>query len=72
MLAEQLRTRSSPDDRILLEVRFQVGQLLLDLGDQHGISEFAEVYRILTAVNRPEDAQMIVDVRSALARASLG
>lgn len=72
MLAEQLRTRSSPDDRILLEVRFQIGQLLLDLGDQHGISEFAEVYRILTAVNRPEDAQMIVDVRRALTRASLG
>lgn len=71
-LAEQLRARSSRDDRLLLEVRFQMGRLLLDLGDQHGISELADVYRALTAVNRPEDAQMIVDVRGALTRASLG
>ncbi|MFE0383168.1 serine/threonine-protein kinase [Streptomyces bungoensis] len=72
ILAEHLRTRTSSDDRLLLEIRFQVGQLLLDTGDQHGISEFAHVYRVLTAVNRPEDAQMILEVRRALARASLG
>ncbi|WP_406381024.1 serine/threonine-protein kinase [Streptomyces sp. NBC_01618] len=69
-LAEQLRLCSEPDDRLLLEVRFQIGKLLLDLGDQHGLSEFAEVYTILTAVGRPGDAQMIVEVRTALARAA--
>ncbi|MFH8684197.1 protein kinase [Streptomyces lydicus] len=70
-LADELRPRS-PDDRLLLEVRFHVGQLLLDLGDEHGIAELAEVYQILTATARPEDAAITAEVRRALTRASLG
>ncbi|WP_078879002.1 serine/threonine-protein kinase [Streptomyces sp. NRRL B-24720] len=71
-LAEHLRVSSSPDDRLLLEVRFQVGQLLLVLGDKRGISEFAEVFRILKAADRPGDAHLLVEVRRALTRASIG
>ncbi|MEU0854556.1 serine/threonine-protein kinase [Streptomyces griseofuscus] len=70
-LADELRSWS-PDGRLLLEVRFHVGQLLLDLGDEHGITELAEVYRALTAAARPEDAAITAEVRRALTRATLG
>ncbi|MFE6772980.1 protein kinase [Streptomyces fimicarius] len=70
-LADELQSRSS-DDRLLLEVRFYVGQLLLDLGDEHGITELVEVYRALTVAARPEDAAITAEVRRALTRATLG
>ncbi|MGW1412240.1 serine/threonine-protein kinase [Streptomyces sp. NPDC002403] len=71
-LADALQLCRPPDDRLLLDVRFHLGQLLLDLGDQHGISELAEVYRALTAADRAEDAAMTAEVRRALTRATLG
>ena len=71
-LADALRPCRPPDDRLLLDVRLQVGQLLLDLGDQRRISELAEVYRALTAAAREEDAAMTAEVRRALTRAALG
>jgi hypothetical protein len=71
-LADALRPCRPPDDRLLLDVRFHVGQRLLDQGDQHGISELAEVYRALTAADRPGDAAMTEEVRRALTRATLG
>ncbi|MFE2163588.1 protein kinase [Streptomyces sp. NPDC059447] len=70
-LTDELHSRS-PDDRLLLEVRFHIGQLLLDLGDEHGITELAEVYQTLTAAARPEDASITADVRRAFIRATLG
>ncbi len=70
-LADELRSRP-PDDRLLLEVRFNIGQLRLDLGDEHGITELAGVYQALTAAARPEDAAITVAVRRALNRATLG
>ncbi|MEW2180906.1 serine/threonine-protein kinase [Streptomyces sp. NPDC005406] len=70
-LTDELQSRS-PDDRLLLEVRFHIGQLLLDLGDEHGITELAEVFRTLTDAARPEDAAITADVRRALTRAALG
>ncbi|WP_406402464.1 serine/threonine protein kinase [Streptomyces sp. NBC_00879] len=71
-LADVLRQCRPPDDRLLLDIRFHVGQLLLDLGDQHGISELAEVYQALKAAGRPGDAAMIAEVRRTLNRATLG
>ncbi|MCX5343691.1 serine/threonine-protein kinase [Streptomyces atratus] len=71
-LADVLRPCRPPDDRLLLDVRFHIGQLLLDLGDQHGISELAEVYQALKAADRPEDAAVTAEVRRALTRATLG
>ncbi|MGW4549627.1 protein kinase domain-containing protein [Streptomyces violaceorubidus] len=70
-LADELRSRS-PDDRLLLEVRFHVGQLFLDLGDEHGIAELAEVYRTLTDAARQEDKALTEEVGQALTRATLG
>ncbi|MCX5115207.1 hypothetical protein OOK13_43555 [Streptomyces sp. NBC_00378] len=70
-LADALRPCRPPDDRLLLDVRFHVGQLLLDQGDQHGTSELAEVYRALTVADRPEDAAVIAEVRRTLNRATL-
>ncbi|MFE2931992.1 MULTISPECIES: serine/threonine-protein kinase [unclassified Streptomyces] len=71
-LADALQLCRPPDDRLLLDVRFHLGQLLLDLGDQHGISELAEVYLLLKAADRAEDAAMTAEVRRALTRATQG
>ncbi|MFG1653210.1 protein kinase [Micromonospora sp. NPDC049275] len=70
-LADQLVPARPADDTLLLEVRFRAGQLLIDLGDQHGVSELAEVYRLLRKADRPQDAAMTAEVRRAFNRATL-
>ncbi|MFD7581702.1 serine/threonine-protein kinase [Kitasatospora sp. NPDC059817] len=71
-LLEDLQTCRLAGDRLFLEVRFHVGQLRLDLGDQHGISELAEVYQALKTANRSADTEFTAEVSRALIRATLG
>jgi hypothetical protein len=71
-LVSDLASCRAPDDRLLLEVRFRIGQLLLDEKDEHGIAEIAAVFRALKDAGRPEDTPFLADVSQALLRTTRG
>lgn len=72
ILSDELQKRRPFDDPLLLDIRFHVGQLRIDLGDQHGIGELAEVYRALMAADGRQDTTLFTEVRRALHRATQG
>ncbi|MBD0689958.1 hypothetical protein BG452_07080 [Streptomyces sp. CBMA123] len=65
-LVDDLASCRASDDRLLLKVRFRIGQLLLDENDGHGIIEIAAVFQALKDANRPEDTDFYATVSRAL------
>ncbi|MDH6134848.1 hypothetical protein P3T37_004257 [Kitasatospora sp. MAA4] len=68
MLVDDLASCRASDDRLLLEARFRIGQLLLDENDGHGIGEIIAVFNALKGASRPEDAEFYEAVSQAVVR----